>query len=326
MARQALTDDEFDALWRAHGNPTAVSKATGMNIRAVQNRARRLRDRGYDLPTRAEPGYENRVPSHLQPDERWTWPREKQLWLDTGTAVVFSDAHYWPGEPSIAHKALLAVIGIVKPRAVFANGDVFDGGSIGRFPAFGWSKRPGPVDELHTCQERLGEIELAAPKGCELLWNIGNHCLRFERTLASQVDQFAGLHGLRLADHFPAWEFQWSTLINGESKAPVMVKHRYAGGIHAGYNNALKGGLSIITGHTHLLECKPVGDYRGRRWGVQTGSLADLHGPQFEYHENSPSHSCSGFAVLTFRDGQLMPPELCEVIDGKAIFRGEVVA
>jgi hypothetical protein len=59
---------------------------------------------------------------------------------------------------------------------------------------------------------------------------------------------------------------------------------------------------------------------------VKTGSLADLHGPQFEYHENSPSPACSGFAVLTFDQGALCPPELCEVIRGKAWFRGEVVA
>jgi hypothetical protein len=34
---------------------------------------------------------------------------------------------------------------------------------------------------------------------------------------------------------------------------------------------------------------------------------------------------CSGFAVLTFRNGKLLPPELCEVIDGVAYFRGEEV-
>ena len=53
---------------------------------------------------------------------------------------------------------------------------------------------------------------------------------------------------------------------------------------------------------------------------------AHLHGPQFEYHENGPSLACSGFAVLTFKDGMLKTPELCEVIDGQAWFRGEVVA
>jgi hypothetical protein len=73
------------------------------------------------------------------------------------------------------------------------------------------------------------------------------------------------------------------------------------------------------------LEVTPWGDYRGRRYGVQTGTLAAYDGPQFEYAENGPTPACSGFAVLTFKDGLLMPPELCEVVDGRAIFRGQVV-
>ena len=45
-----------------------------------------------------------------------------------------------------------------------------------------------------------------------------------------------------------------------------------------------------------------------------------------EYAENAPSQACSGFVVLTWKDGRMLPPEMCEVIDGKAYFRGEVVA
>jgi hypothetical protein len=323
MAAPTLPEPEFIEAWHRHGTAKRVADAIGTTERQVQARRKRLMAKGHHLPTRPEPGYETRA---ALSDGGWTFPREKRLWMHEGVVVVFSDCHYWPGEPSVAHRALIEVISRVKPRAAIANGDVFDGGSIGRHPPFGWSTRPTVVQELHACQERLGEVEQAVPKGCELLWNLGNHCVRFERTLATQAEQFAGLVGLRLSDHFPAWEFQWSTLINGDSPKPVMVKHRYAGGVHAGYNNALKGGLTIVTGHTHSLEVKPIADYRGRRWGIQTGSLANLDGPQFEYTENSPSHACSGFAVLTFRDGQLLPPELVEVIDGTAWFRGEVVA
>lgn len=96
--------------------------------------------------------------------------------------------------------------------------------------------------------------------------------------------------------------------------------------IHATYNNALKGGLTIVTGHLHRLAVTPWADYNGRRYGVDTGTLADPLGPQFEYLENNPTPWCSGFAVLTFRDGQLLPPELVEVIDGTAYFRGQKVA
>lgn len=273
--------------------------------------------------------FQNRIDQASQRQVRvseWTFPREGHAEVHSGSVVVFSDAHYWPGEASQAHKALLAVIKKIKPRMVIANGDIFDGASTTRHDPFGWSVKPSAREELEVCQERLHEIELAVPKGCELVWNIGNHDLRFERALVGRVPEFAALQNMRLADHFGAWDMRWSTWINRKSESPVMVKHRNAGGVHAGYNNTMKGGVTIVTGHTHILEVKPWGDYTGRRWGVQTGSLADLHGPAFEYHENGPSPACSGFAVLTFRDGLLLPPELCECIRGHAIFRGEVAA
>lgn len=321
MPEPKLSEAQFVSEWLRLGGAAAMASEHGIDISSVQARRRRLTEKGLHLPTRPAAGYDSRVPAEYRTDG-WTFPREERPEIDTGTVIVFSDAHYWPGEPTVGHKGLLAVIRKTKPRAVIANGDIFDGVSVSRHDPFGWTSRPSVKQELEVCQERLHEIELAVPKGCELWWNVGNHDIRFERSLATRAPEFVGLMMLRLADHFPAWDMRWSTRINGN----VMVKHRNAGGVHAGYNNAMKGGLTIVTGHTHLLEVKPWGDYNGRRYGVQTGCLADLHGPAMEYHENGPSPACEGFAVLTFRNGKLLPPELCEVIDGQAIFRGEIVA
>lgn len=322
MTRAKYTDEELLAALERHGNPTLAAKVLGLSERMMRRHRQRLSEAGHHLPTKHT--HPNNVPAEYR-DDGWTFPKQKNVWMYEGAVVVFSDAHYWPDDVSLAHKALLDVITEVKPRLVVANGDVFDGGSISRHDAMGFAKKPTPVQELHACQERLGEVEQAVPRGCELLWNIGNHDQRWERVLAGSVEQFAGLHGLRLQDHFPAWEFQMSVMLNAESPHPVMVKHRIAGGIHAGYNNTLKGGITTVTSHTHGLEVKPWGDYRGRRWGVQTGSLANLNSAAFEYMENSPSPMCSGFAVLTFAGGELLPPELCEVIGDKAYFRGKVV-
>lgn len=303
-----LMQEAVDAL-ATYGTQTEAAKALGIPRETFKNRI--IRANAVTVTPRIE---------------HWTFPPHHDLWVNQGAVVVFSDCHYWPGYRSVAHDALLSVIRKVKPRAIIANGDIFDGGSIGRHDPFGWSKRPSVREEMEECLERMGEIEQAAPKGCELLWNVGNHCQRFERTLVTRVPDFAGMPGMRLADHFPAWQIQWATRINWETIHPVMVKHRHAGGVHAGYNNAMKGGVTMVTGHTHLLEVKPWGDYRGRRWGIQTGTLADHDGAQFEYTEHGPSAACSGFAVLTFANDFLKPPELCEVIDGQAWFRGEVVA
>lgn len=314
MAQSPLSEEVMLETLRAvkeHGDVSKASRAMGISRPTLQHRYLMAKNH-FGL------GY--------NPESGWTFPRQRDLWTESGSVIVFSDAHYWPGEPTTAHIALLEAIKTVKPRAVIANGDIFDGASVSRHDPFGWASRPSVRDELDICLVRMGEIEQAIPNGCELLWNIGNHDLRFERTLCTKLPEFVGMEMTRLADHFPAWEMNWSTLINGETAHPVMVKHRNAGGVHAGYNNTMKGGLTIVTGHTHILECKPWADYRGRRWGIQTGTLADLHGPQFEYHENGPSPACSGFVVLTFHEGELAPPELCEVVNGRAWFRGEVVA
>lgn len=318
-----ISDSAFVDAWHRLGSPLLVAEHFQCSERNVYQRRKLLERKGIRLETRPI-GHANA--SDEWADKGWTFPREVRVEIESGVVVVSSDHHYWPGHASVAHRALIEVIRLVKPRLKILNGDVFDGGKVGRHPPFGWSQRPNARHELHAAQERIGEIEQALPNGCERRWNIGNHDIRFERNLAMNVPDYEGIDGFRLSDHFPGWEMAWSTLINADSKHPVMVKHRLAGGVHAGYNNTMKSGLSIVTGHTHILEAKPWGDYTGRRWGVQTGTLQDIHHPAFEYHENGPANACSGFAVLTFRDGRLLPPELCEVIDGRAHFRGEVVA
>ena len=59
----------------------------------------------------------------------------------------------------------------------------------------------------------------------------------------------------------------------------------------------------------------------------QSTTLADTDGPQFvDYMEAGPSNWRSGFAVLTFRDGRLLWPELVARVDDEHIqFRGEVI-
>jgi hypothetical protein len=324
MPKPRVSDDEFAALC-GRMSPTAVAAHLSIAVRNVQQRRGRLNDRGFGIKTVPEPGYENRVPTEYR-DAGWTFPREQRINVDTGSVIIFSDAHYWPGIVTTAHKALLAVIKSVRPRLTIANGDIFDGVSTSRHDPFGWCKRPSVKEEMDACIERMGEVEQAVPKGCELRWTIGNHDIRFERSLATRVSDFEGIGGFRLADHFPAWQLAWSLVLNPEAHIPVMVKHRNANGVHAAYNNAMKGGYHIVTGHTHALEVKPYGDYRGRRYGVQGGCLLDIDAPQTEYAENNPSHMCPGFVVLTFKDGELLPPEMCAVVNGRAFFRGEVVA
>lgn len=303
-----ITDEEFLSAWEANsGSPTKVSVALGIPERRVYDFRRRLERRLGKIIETGKTAF-TQVFDNL-----------RRIDCHDGVVIVFSDAHFWPGQRTVAFDALVTAIKRLKPRILIANGDMVDGASTNRHDPHGWSKRPSVREEIEETADRLHELRLAAPKGCETLWNIGNHDLNFERRVASQLSQYVDMPGMRLQDHFPDWEMQWATEINGS----VIVKHRYNNGVHAGYNNALKSGRTIVTGHLHRLLVTPWADYNGRRWGVDTGTLADPNGPQFEYMEYNPRPWCSGFAVLTFKDGELMPPELVEVIDGHACFRGE---
>lgn len=169
----------------------------------------------------------------------------------------------------------------------------------------------------------LDQLMRAMPRGCAKLWTLGNHDSRFETMIASKAIELAKVKGVHLKDHFPLWEPAWSVWINED----VVVKHRFRGGIHAPHNNTLWGGKTLVTGHLHSLRVSPLTDYNGTRFGVDSGCLADVYARPFvDYTEDSPRNWRSGFVVLTFRDGRLMWPELCAVVNEEYVeFRSELI-
>jgi hypothetical protein len=243
--------------------------------------------------------------------------------IHNGVVIVGSDLHAWPGDPSTAFRAFIKFIKDLKPKCIILNGDVIDGASISRHPPIGWEKQPKLIEEIEAAQARLHEIELAATRQCSLIWPLGNHDARFSTRLATVAPEFAKIHGTAIKDHFgERWKPCWSAWINGE----VVVKHRFKGGIHATHNNVLWGGKSMVTGHLHSLKVTPLSDYGGTKFGVDCGCLADTYGPQFRYAEDNPRNWRSGFAVLTFKDSQLLWPELVAVRGpGEVEFRGEIL-
>lgn len=316
MTKTTCTEQEFIALWNQYASVTEVAKALNISERSAGRRRRYIeKTHGIALASSAK----------NSPDFQVIYANNNvrtNVKLENGIIVVGSDCHYWPGIISTAHRAFVKIIKDLKPKMVVMNGDVFDGSSISRHPVSGWGSTPTAKQELETCQDRLEEVQKAA-KGAALHWTWGNHDMRFNARLAAQVgDSFKGIQGMNLTDHFPLWKFSTSIMVNNA----VMIKHRYHNGIHAVYNNTLKSGASIVTGHLHSLKVTPWTDYNGTRYGVDTGSLADVNGDQFEYAEDNPKNHRSGFAVLTFVNGELLPPELCEVWDDDhVVFRGQLI-
>lgn len=314
MAAQKITDKDFVQLFEKYG-PQETARRSGLHPRKVYERREYL-----------ERKYRRQI---TPPDKRRSTrrdishPHRIELNIRDGIVLVGGDGHYWPGEASTAHRAFVKFCKDLRPKAVIMNGDAFDGANISRHPPIGWENNPTVEEELEAVQERLGEISSSTFKARKI-WTLGNHDGRFETRLATVAPEYARIHGFHLRDHFPDWEPAWSCWINGN----VVVKHRYKGGVHATHNNTLSAGMTLVTNHLHSLKVTPYTDYNGTRYGVDTGCLADPDGPQFvDYSEDNPKNHRSGFAVLTFHQGKLLPPELVHVLDREQVcFRGKVIS
>jgi hypothetical protein len=250
----------------------------------------------------------------------------REVSLTNGCVIVFNDAHYWPGEPPTMHRALVHLIKKLKPEVVVANGDIADFPALSRFPSIGWEKAPTVKDELEVVQDRMDEI-FKASRNAQHYWTAGNHDLRFESKIANVLPELRGVHGIHLKDHVAGWTPCWAVDVNRDTQAWTEIRHREKGGIHAGYNNTVSSGITLVTGHDHRAEVVPYNDRRGRRYGVRPGMTADSPlGPQFrDYLESRRINWQSGLALLTYKAGELLMPELClKVRDGVVEFRGDI--
>ena len=310
-----LTDEEWITSWNKLGSPEEFSKVNKIAIRNVYARRRSLENKyGLNLET-----FASKNPAYLKKIQQTPGNARRGVDMEKGRVVVFSDAHFWPGEVTTAYKALLMIIKEFKPKVVVANGDIFDGSQASRHARIGWEKTPSVKEELESCIEMMEGIEKASV-GAELIWTLGNHDARFETFLSAQTSMYEGVSGFTLKDHFPFWKPCWSFWVNEDT----CIKHRWKSSFGAGRGNALNSGVNMITGHTHNLAVQPVTDYNGTRYGVQTGCLADPNGEQFmAYTEDNPKDWRSGFALLSFERGRLMLPELIQVCgEDEFEFRG----
>jgi hypothetical protein len=306
-----VTDEEFIAAWKRLKSPAKLSREFGISVRNIYDRRRAIEGR-YAISLSAN--VEAPVIEHHA--------ARINVNIQDGCAIVFSDAHFWSIEPTTAYRALLKFIEELKPQLIVANGDVFDGASISRHPKIGFMEhKPNVYEELESCKVMMHGISSTA-KGAFLAMTLGNHDARFEGFLAANASQYESVDGFSLKAHFQEWSLCWATWVNGDT----VIKHRWKGGIHATHNNTMGAGKSIVTGHLHSLKVTPYTDYNGTRYGVDTGTLADPDGEQFlHYTEDNPKNWRSGFAVLTYHKGVLLPPETVQVIsDGIVSFRGKI--
>ncbi len=322
VRRTSVDDDEFIKLWNETKSPRKLAELLEIGERTVYARREKIeKTRGLVLIVETPNAKKHHAPSAkaIMSARRDV----NRLEIQDGVVLVGSDAHYSPGHISVAHKAfcnLLVALGS-KVKAVVLNGDILDGGSISRHPRIRWSNLPSVKQELDAIIDRTSDIEKAVAPGALLFRTYGNHCARFESRLSANVPQYEGVEGFTLRDHLPRWADSDRIDVNDD----MVILHDWHSGVHSGWNDVLKGGCHTVTGHTHELGCKAHRGFKGTHYGIKTGMLADEHQSEFDYRLGKPGFNWqSGFAVLTWRDGQLLFPEFCAVRDdGRAWFRGE---
>jgi predicted phosphodiesterase len=285
-------------------NAQAAARTTGLPSNTFKARLMRAQTR-----------YPNGVPDKPTTGQ-WMYPRMIAKEIPNSIWVIGSDIHVWDGDPPLIYKAFVKICKSLKADGIILNGDVIDGARISRHLPTRGSRAPKIEKEIETAKKWLQLL----PKTRHRLWTLGNHDIRIDNYIASNANELDG-YIMSLAEHFTDWEFAWGFEINGTE-----IRHRFRSGIHSGYNSSQHAGISMVTGHTHQLQVTAVRDRRGTRWGVETGTMADPNGPQFQYTEGAPSRAQQGFAVLTFdEDGVMMPPELCELVGGRPVFRGQYI-
>lgn len=322
MPAPKFSDEEFLKIWNEHQSATVVAEITGMRVRGVYQRRNNIEKKTGKILAAAvakgNPRYDSETAKIIMSSRRDV----NRLEIENGTIIVASDAHYSPGHIPVAHKALCNVIADLgsQVKAVVLNGDILDGGQISRHPRIRWSKRPTVKDELEAVIERLGDIEKIVKPGTRLMRTYGNHCARFESRLSAQVPEYEGIGGFLLKDHLPFWADSDRIDVNED----MVIIHDWHSGVHSGWNDVLKGGCHTVTGHTHELSCKAHKGFKELHYGIKTGMLADEFQEEFDYRIGKPGLNWqSGFAVLTWVDGELLYPEFAAVRDsGNCYFRG----
>lgn len=318
MAGKGITDAQFLEAWQRLRSATLVAKELGTSKEATHQRRRNLeRKLGTILAT------DDKRPAYATAEidaSRAVY----RLRCTDGQVLIGSDFHIWPGHRTTMQRAFIDFARKLKPAAIILNGDVFDGATISRHPSIGWETKPSVRQELDAVGDFLGDILLASG-GSKRIWAAGNHDLRYESRIAAQMPELSGVAGVHLKDHYPEWTPCWRCDINDD----IVVKHRGLGGEHADWNNVVKAGKTMVTGHDHRANVTAYRDYRGVRWGVRCGYMGESPlDPQFVHYLEASEMTTwiPAFVVLSFRNGRLLWPELVTKHDDESVeFRGEVV-
>lgn len=149
MSAAKATDDQLIAAMQEHGSVSRVAQMFDMGPRTVHYRISSIEARR-GIKLREFSGLRHAARVRINRDTR-----PNPVELEDGIIIVASDCHYWPGDPSPAHRALVKLCGQLGPKIVVINGDEFDGAAVSRHSRIGWEKRPTVSEEVGSPDSRV---------------------------------------------------------------------------------------------------------------------------------------------------------------------------
>ena len=218
------------------------------------------------------------------------------------SVLIFSDAHF-EGHETPSFLMMIQILNdLVKTRqlkCVIANGDIMDLAILSTFAKYTLEIEPQQrtvQQEILDSQAQLNKIQAIINKSkypIKQLATFGNHETRLSKFVSQMGRQFEDFEGFKMQNLFPDWEWAMSHILDDT----VIVKHKFIGGIHTGYQNSMRAGMNIITGHTHQLAIRSFNTYSNSAMSIQTGHLSQQYHPYLQ--DNVANDWNNGFAVVT---------------------------
>lgn len=197
-------------------------------------------------------------------------------------SVVLGDLHI-PFHDAKAVRLTLKFIKEFKPDNIFLNGDILDCWEISKFDKT-LSIQSRLIDEVRTTVAFLRNLRSAVPNA-RIIYIFGNHEFRFERFIARNSKELAGLKGMTMEEQLELKELNIKAIDSHQREnfyryGLLLIGHFNRVNKHSGYTakNLLEDkGMSLIQNHTHRGGVSYKRDYRDLKIAVENFCLCNLN-------------------------------------------------
>jgi hypothetical protein len=237
----------------------------------------------------------------------------------------------WPDthigyEDERACNATLKAVEVFQPTVISILGDFLDLEGPSAYPSKPTTSHGLRLQaDIDRANQWLDMIQQAAG-GARIVFTMGNHELRLEKTLMAKNPEFYGLRCLTIPEllKFDQRKFDWCDYDSCVELIPgVIATHGKMISKHSAWSaqkESDRWGLSGVSGHVHRLGVYYQTSYDYRRFWVEAGFLGSMSVPGAA----DTSNWQQGFATVVVEDGNVYP-QTHPIYDGKTIVEGKSI-